>query len=43
MKVEAKGEIPGPIVRDTILNAADFIDANGVKWMLRDSIQSSHP
>lgn len=38
LKVEAKGEIPGSIVRDTIPSAAD-----GVKWMLRDSIKSSHP
>ena len=30
------------MIRDTIPGAADFIDANGVKWMLRDSIQSSH-
>ncbi|MGN7356673.1 PrsW family intramembrane metalloprotease [Paenibacillus sp. SAF-054] len=32
LELEARGELPGPIVRDPSPPGAEFIDANGVKW-----------
>jgi hypothetical protein len=32
LKVEAKGEIAGPIRRNTVPGPGEYIDANGGKW-----------
>ncbi|MEK4854847.1 hypothetical protein NST04_33775, partial [Paenibacillus sp. FSL H7-0756] len=32
LELEARGDLPGPIVRDTNPAGAEFIDATGVKW-----------
>ncbi|WP_139829194.1 hypothetical protein [Paenibacillus aquistagni] len=32
LELEARGDLPGPVVRDTNPAGAEFIDATGVKW-----------
>lgn len=41
LKLETKGEIPGPITRD-LSGAGDFIDANGNMWDVK-SFNSNFP
>jgi|GEM_PF-3804901 len=42
LELEARGDLPGPIVWDSDPAGAEFIDANGVKWDVKSCILNMH-